>query len=58
MAKWETPKLIVLAKGTPEERVLVICKNHDTAGPDLTFCKPLDTSGGIGGEICRGVTGS
>jgi len=57
MAKWDTPKLVVLAKGTPEERVLVVCKNHIEAGAGNSPCKP-DVNGGIGQLICQGVTGS
>jgi len=30
---WETPKLIVLGRGTPEEHVLDFCKNWGTNGP-------------------------
>jgi hypothetical protein len=26
--KWETPQLVVIARGTPEERVLSACKNN------------------------------
>lgn len=36
--RWTTPQLIVLAKGTPEESVLVHCKtmnpNHPMTGPN------------------------
>jgi len=31
--KWETPKLICLYRGRPEEAVLVYCKLVDVAGP-------------------------
>ena len=36
---WETPQLIILARGTPEESVLTACKtmnpNNPFTGPDL-----------------------
>jgi hypothetical protein len=33
MKKWEKPKLIILARGQPEERILVACKTmYDTGG--------------------------
>ena len=31
--KWSKPKLIVLARGKPEERVLAYCKADPGAGP-------------------------
>lgn len=34
---WETPQLIILARGTPEENVLTHCKQIDTT--------PVQTSG-------------
>ena len=34
--KWETPKLICLYKGRPEEAVLVGCKDVAMAGPPAT----------------------
>lgn len=60
MTKWDTPKLVVLAKGTPEERVLVVCKGHTTAGPGKTTCweDPSGNPGGGGQNGCSGVTGS
>ena len=31
--KWETPQLIILGKGTPEENVLKHCKHVAQNGP-------------------------
>ena len=39
--KWETPRLIVLGKGTPEENV-------------LKHCKHVAADNGPGGSMCRG----
>ena len=39
--KWEKPKLVVLVRGKPEERVLQACKSNLFAtGPstDVAFC--------------------
>lgn len=40
--KWETPKLICLYKGRPEEAVLQACKSQlETAtGPKGNLCNP------------------
>lgn len=32
--KWDKPKLIILTRGKPEERVLVYCKGTPFGGPD------------------------
>jgi hypothetical protein len=40
--EWETPKLIVLGRGRPEEHVLGTCKNPAFAGgpvPSFGGCK-------------------
>jgi len=38
--KWETPKLICLYRGRPEEAVLQACKCNGVTGPGLTnICK-------------------
>jgi len=37
--KWETPKLICLYRGRPEESVLQGCKAKKAAGPDQPECK-------------------
>jgi len=34
--KWEKPKLIVLVRGKPEERVLAVCK-WNPGGPDVYY---------------------
>lgn len=57
--KWDRPTLVVLGRGTPEERVLEICKGHDAANatpdPGLpTACFQQ----GANAHPCRGVTGS
>ncbi len=31
--KWETPKLVCLYRGRPEEAVLLGCKSNKTEGP-------------------------
>lgn len=37
---WETPKVIVMGRGTPEESVLTGCKRSGTSGPRETgYCK-------------------
>lgn len=60
-SEWTTPKLIVLGRGTPEESVLDICKNHEditSFGPnnDIPGCKAAD--GNSTHIQCQGVTGS
>lgn len=61
--KWTTPQLIVLARGTPEEAVLTVCKQNQreypnaATGKDIinqTFCNVGDKTCGA----CTGVTGS
>ncbi len=37
--KWETPKLICLYRGRPEEAVLQVCKTPAIAGPAQPTCK-------------------
>lgn len=36
--KWETPKLICLYRGKPEERVLLGCKSNILDGPGSSLC--------------------
>ena len=36
-AKWETPQLVVLARGTPEESVLLHCKAIGVGGGPTTI---------------------
>lgn len=36
--KWETPKLICLYRGRPEEAVLQTCKNEVISGPTIAIC--------------------
>ena len=57
MTTWETPKLVVLAKGTAEERVLQVCKGHTTSGQGKATCW-VDPTPGVGQDNCLGVTGS
>ncbi|MFC2071551.1 hypothetical protein ACFLUU_02375 [Chloroflexota bacterium] len=45
----------------PEEAVLAVCKNHENAGdsaPDIFYCSWPGQDPGMGGPVCRGVTGS
>ena len=45
----------------PEEAVLVVCKNHVNAGDsaaDTAHCSWPGQDPGMGGPVCRGVTGS
>ena len=37
--KWETPKLICLYRGGPEEAVLFYCKGAWGTGPGASNCK-------------------
>lgn len=37
MKKWEQPKLIILQRGKPEERILSACKTQDGAGGSPTY---------------------
>jgi hypothetical protein len=39
MQKWEKPKLIVLARGRPEEAVLGSCKSSTGNGPGGGSCQ-------------------
>jgi len=48
---WETPQLIILARGTPDESVLSHCKIIDKVGPNTgpdtnaqTNCNKLETN--------------
>ena len=42
--RWETPRLIVLGRGTPEERVLESCKVGGLNGPpEKNGCKDKGT---------------
>ena len=49
---WETPQLIILARGEPEESVLTHCKtmnpNQAVAGPDLVTQQLTCAQGTIG----------
>ena len=36
---WEKPKLLVLARNTPQEAVLAFCKTTGVIGPGKTGCK-------------------
>jgi len=37
--KWETPKLVCLYRGRPEESVLYYCKGTAAEGPSANKCK-------------------
>ena len=41
---WIKPVLIVIGRGTPEERVLLGCKNAEGAGPATDGCRESATS--------------
>jgi len=38
--KWQTPKLICLYRGRPEEAVLQACKSNKSPGPYAEKCNP------------------
>ena len=48
--KWETPKVICLYRGRPEEAVLGNCKISSEAGPSGATCAAT------GGDKCRNPT--
>ena len=49
---------VVQVSLVPEEAVLEVCKNHENAG-DVAFDKSnCSWPAGVGGGVCRGVTGS
>ena len=53
---WKKPKLIVLAKGRPAERVLGICKNGTGGGP-VTNYNPCDWwFGDPANQVCQVCT--
>lgn len=54
MKGWTRPQLIVLGKATPEESVLVVCKNHETHdfGPGMADCSWRSNAT----NECRGVS--
>ena len=52
--QWETPQLIVLGKGTPEENVLKHCKNVAQYGPNIRNL-PGCRGGGQGRGACSGL---
>ncbi len=63
--QWTKPQLIVLARGTPEEAVLLVCKNQEfddnaQIGADTiaqTLCnRTKDDPGNC--AACHGVTGT
>lgn len=55
--KWEKPKLIVLVKTNPEERVLSACKEIEILGPGDSFggCSKINLGECI---VCPGSYGS
>ena len=46
---WETPQLVVLGRGRPEESVLGICKTKLTPGP------ASGSTGTCGTHACTGI---
>lgn len=60
--KWETPKLIVLVRGRPEEAVLQNCRNTGVvpvsgSSTQKTGCR-LRTAGNCPSTDCRTILGS
>ncbi len=51
--KWETPKLICLYRGRPDETVLVQCKNTETRGPGSGGNPPCNAT-----SSCQNQSGS
>lgn len=56
--KWQKPKLIILTRGKPEERLLGGCKYQDMGGPVTgdTWC--INTIPGPSCESCNIVSSS
>ena len=52
-SEWGTPKLIVLGRGTPEENVLMGCKNSGGAGNPNANCINKGS-----GNPCKSTSGS
>ena len=48
---WKKPVLIVIGRGTPEERVLAGCKGPTAQGKNNTECRP-------GTSSCKDTSGS
>jgi len=38
MPSWNSPRLIILGRGNPEEAVLTVCKSYQSGGPTFTPC--------------------
>ena len=57
MKGWTRPQLVVLARATPEESVLEVCKNHEVASQWATGFSNCSW-GSQNTNNCRGVTGS
>jgi len=37
-SKWRRPRLTIVARDRPEERVLGVCKGNGSVGPGSTWC--------------------
>lgn len=49
---------VVQVSLVPEEAVLEVCKNHEVAGNSAMDLSHCSWPAGVGGGVCRGVTGS
>jgi hypothetical protein len=54
---WSRPQLVVLGRATPEESVLLVCKNHEVYEQYAEGYPMCSKQAGVQGN-CRGVTGS
>ena len=54
--KWRKPKLIIIARGMPEERVLASCKGGGASGPDQD--ESACSQNGANCDPCAGMSGS
>ena len=55
MKKWEKPKLVILVRGKPAERVLGACKTSGASGDpytDYTGCDEVVESLGADAPVC------
>ena len=53
---WDTPEMIVLARGKPEEAVLYTCKKYGGGGPVVNNTSCLTQTVFCGGSACDAVT--
>jgi len=49
---------VVQVSLVPEEAVLLVCKNHEVEGDNAHDLSHCSWPAGVGGGVCRGVTGS